>query len=174
MQTAQVSPAQVILLLWGDWTAARERAEADGTSLWELFVNDRHRHAWRAIEADALREWVKFDPGTRPESWWLYSAPELRRVSGSFTQLPGAQRCQSTGVPYGEPDWGDPPMVESQPEYLDRLNLWLPGERARVPAADFASQRFASWDLTVQARGTPEEWNETSSDHDVQETGGKC
>jgi len=120
-----------------------------GESRWILFdIMGAHSHAeaWRAIEAEALVEWTNQHPGTRPESWWRYSAPELRRVEGRFRPIDGRYRCHASGVPYGDPDRTTPPMVESTPALLDRLNLWLPGERARVDPAAFRPQPF-SWDL---------------------------
>jgi len=160
MQTIDVSPALYIWLLWHDWDAARDRAQADTTSTWELFdLGEEHRIAWLAIAELAVPEWIRFYPGTRPPMWWQFSAPELRRMTGgTFTEVVGAHRCQPTGVPYGAPDWNDPPMVESQPAYLDRLNLWLPGEQARVTKEDFAPRRF-SWDLTVAPQGVPDGWD---------------
>jgi hypothetical protein len=47
-------------------------------------------------------------------------------------------------------------MVESTPAYLDRLALWLDGERDRVPACEFDPQPF-SWDLTHHSpQGAPD------------------
>jgi hypothetical protein len=50
-------------------------------------------------------------PGTRPWGWWEFDAPERR---------------QTCCVPRG-PDVLD--NGESQPAFLDRFDLWLPGER---------------------------------------------
>jgi hypothetical protein len=68
---------------------------------------------WREREGELVALWVHgwqprskfvapFAPGkprTRPIGWWRHCAPERRRRG------------------------------ESEPDYLDRLNLWLPGER---------------------------------------------
>jgi hypothetical protein len=151
-----VSEALFIALTWGDWHAAHAAQERNGSNRWELFNLKRdHDVIWHAIEADALAAWTQAYPGERPETWWCYAAPELRQVHGRFTGVRGLNRCQSTGVPYGSPDdWNDLPMVETTPAYLDRLGLWLDGERARVPAAAFDPQPF-SWTLTVQRGGMP-------------------
>src|SRR5262245_30971975 len=104
-----VSEALYNLLLWGDVPGDHDRSET-----WQLFDWDRHRGAWQAIVDEALPQWVGHYPGTRPRSWWLWTAPELRLVVGRFTYLTGAGRCQPTGVPYGQPvDWNDLPTVES-------------------------------------------------------------
>lgn len=114
-----------------------------------------HERYWAAIVEDAIAEWAQYYPGSRPERWWEYSAPELRRISGGFTVLQGASRCQSTGIPYGSPaDEKHPPMVESEPAFLDRHGLWLPGERRRVPPSEFLPSPF-DWALTVGQTGRP-------------------
>jgi hypothetical protein len=145
-----VHPALYAYLLWRDLDAATRLAAGDEEVLLDLFVCSpaRMSEVWRAIEADALQEWIVSRPGQRPRSWWLYSAPELRRVTGRFTEVAGVGRCQLTGIPYGAPDdWNDRPLVESTPAYLDRLGLWLPGERERVERTAFEPQPF-SWQLT--------------------------
>jgi hypothetical protein len=146
-----VSAALYHYLLWGDWRGAYTLAQQSADDPSELFFRDNSTHptAWAVIEVAAPTDWIDRYPGTRPHSWWEWSAPEVRRVSGRFIILRGAGRCQPSGVPYGEPaDCTDPPLVESVPAFLDRYGLWLPGERARVPAHRFAPQPF-SWDLTV-------------------------
>lgn len=47
-------------------------------------------------------------------------------------------------------DWQDRPMAESEAGFLDRFDLWLDGERERVPASAFEAQPF-HWDLTRRA-----------------------
>jgi hypothetical protein len=145
-----VSKALFSFLVWGDYRAASALAEP-GDSRWELFDGigpHEHRAVWEAIVDEALDVWTRRHPGSRPPNWWQWTAPELRRIFGRFTVVKGHGRCQSTGVPFGSPDeWTDLPMVESTPAYLDRLALWLDGERDRVPACDFDPQPF-SWNLT--------------------------
>ena len=51
----------------------------------------------------------------------------------------GIGRC--VGPFPGQPiDPDDPPVYESQPDYLRRHNLLLPGEAQRLTAADFAPE----------------------------------
>jgi hypothetical protein len=147
-------------LLVGGYHAAREAAARAGESPRECFFSsdDDMRKAWTFVEAELLAAWVIHSPGTRPASWWRYSdsVSELRRVTGLFTELIGRHRCHETGICYLVPgDPRDPPVVESQAAFLDRLDLWLPGERARVPAEAFAESPF-SIGLTWQPepRGT--------------------
>ena len=48
----------------------------------------------------------------------------------------------ATGIPHIARFKVDLPMVEAEAAYLDRLGLWLPGERSRVSAAAFAPRVF--------------------------------
>jgi hypothetical protein len=157
-----VSRAVFLWLTWGDWTAAFEQAQADDEGMRELFFDAKSRQTrryWVAIEDEALAAWTAVYPGTRPPAWWFYSQPEpeLRQlIGGVYRIIPGAERCHPTGIAYID-DWkDDPPLVESQPAYLDRLRLWLPKERAQVDREAFASQPF-SYSLTVAPRGVPED-----------------
>src|SRR5262245_22356541 len=84
-------------------------------------------------------------PGTRCWGWWHYAAPEPRRWVGDgpepkpdpelFERIEGPHReGRRWGVPvflperwcFGDPD---PAGFESQRDYIDRLGLWLRGER---------------------------------------------
>ena len=57
---------------------------------------------WAEVEDVVLAYWIANHPGTRPKTWWRFSAPEPR--------LP----------------------AESESQYLERLGLWEAGERERV------------------------------------------
>jgi hypothetical protein len=109
------------------------------------------------VVAERVVDW----PGTRPERWWQYSAPEpRRRVGGVGT--PAHERLADVehyhvGVPWtwitcstlatyrligrdlGVPAISPaaPPLYESEATYLERLDLLLPGERRRLAAIDF-------------------------------------
>jgi hypothetical protein len=72
------------------------------------FEFDYYGHAtkrWCEYGEAATEEFVSKHPGQRPKLWWRYSAPE---------------------------SWDD---GETQDEYLERLGLWLPGERERLERA---------------------------------------
>jgi hypothetical protein len=60
------------------------------------------RRRWEECERVVLAEWIERKPGTRPSTWWRFSAPIPRRK--------------------GEAEW----------QYLAHTDLWLPGERERV------------------------------------------
>ena len=103
-QRPDVSEALFVYLTFGDWYAARRQQKRDGTNAGELFFGwPTYPEKWASIVDRAVAEWSAKYPGTRPVSWWEWTAPEPLR---------GA---------------------ESQAAYLDRLSLWLPGERDRVP-----------------------------------------
>jgi hypothetical protein len=157
-QLPDVSPALYTLLLWGDWSAAMAQQERDGTEPFELWdIGEKHEAVWHAIVDRAIAEWTAVYPGTRPTSWWYWTAPELRRpTTGRYAEISGVRRCHETGVPCISNGWTSPPMVESTPAYLDRLSLWLPAERPRVPASAFKPQRFSyGGNLLVAPRGVP-------------------
>ena len=67
---------------------------------------------WNAVRAEILPRWRSEYPGTRPWGWWQWESPEPRRpVEGG--------------------------LVESEPAYLDRLNLLTHPERRQLTPADF-------------------------------------
>jgi hypothetical protein len=159
-----VPPALYRFLLWSDWRGAR-RLDADHTAVRLLFDTREHPRYWQAMEAAALADWIVSYPGTRPPSWWYFSAPALRQVSGRFTPAESVVRAQPTGIPFGSPDDADDlPMVESCAAFLDRFDLWLPGERARVPAAAFDPQPF---DFTLTVAPRVEADDDDRDDHDA-------
>jgi len=133
----------------------------DGTGgAWIYFVTEEEKlDLWREFEDEVVAEHVSEWPGTRPERWWQFSAPEPRhRVGGVGT--PSHERlafvlhlylgvpeswitCDALesyrlGVPALDPT--NPPMFESEAAYLARLDLLLPGERSRINEKDFAAE----------------------------------
>lgn len=146
-----VHPSMFHWLTWRDWQGAHSLAEDDEEAIAALFIEwPRHPQTWAQIEPDALRAWVAKLPGTRPKSWWFWSAPELRQVIGEYTPISGVGRCHESGIPYLLHNKQNPPLVETEAGLLDRLGLWLPRERARVNADAFQPQLF-SYSLTVSA-----------------------
>jgi hypothetical protein len=158
LHAVDVAPALFHYLVWRDYDAAAAllRPEDSKWLLFDVLGPNAHQHAWRVIEEEAVEAWVEQYPGSRPSSWWHWSAPEVRGVVGAFRLLENPrERCWSTGIPFLEPhDWSDPPFVESQPAYLERLNLWRPGERERVSAEAFEPQR---WSLAKASNGECDE-----------------
>jgi hypothetical protein len=112
---------------------------------------------WRALGVEAVREHARVRPGSRPRLWWRHDAPEAlrRRLGGTGETWGGAQPdpVSRTNIHYGMPSDGswawrgvdpcDPPLFEGQAAYLDRLGLWLPGERRRAAADLFAPEAVA-------------------------------
>jgi hypothetical protein len=115
---------------------------------------------WDEHGASVLAEWIEARPGSRPRTWWRFDAP--RMAAGMFPgcfydgQLPsprlflGGAGCPDFEalniVPHlelGRPDsWlgfdaDDPPMFESQAQYLDRHGLLCPRERRQLGSDAF-------------------------------------
>jgi hypothetical protein len=120
---------------------------------------------WQALGADVVREYAAKHPGRRPTRWWIYDAPpagergciEMRKRLGGI----GTPACehlafqpfqQELGIPSAwisvddlrlfelscaPVDLDDPPIFESQANYLQRHGLLLPGEAERLSEADF-------------------------------------
>lgn len=85
--------------------------------------------------AGKLRFGIETDWTSR-EQVMLYTG-RCRHVAGHFLTeftVPGFAKVAV--------DPSDPPAHESQASYLARLDLFLPGERARVPADAFAPERL--------------------------------
>ncbi|WP_028321264.1 hypothetical protein [Desulfatiglans anilini] len=123
------------------------------------------RELWREHGAPFLKQFIEEHPGRRPQAWWLYDAPEpgRRRLGGVGTPC-SEVLAYAPYFKYGLPNEGyisefdlemygddfegrpidpsDPPKYESQASYLDRLNLFVPGERERIPPADFEPERI--------------------------------
>jgi hypothetical protein len=77
---------------------------------------------------------IAFHFGARPAAWWNYESPERRRLlSGNADHI----------LEWDPTFFGKPYLVssleahnflkfETQPEYLDRLDLLLPGEKQKI------------------------------------------
>jgi hypothetical protein len=174
-----VSRSMFLHLVFQDFASACAQADHDGTRKQDLYYTAAQETTyWAAIEEQALEVWTTYSPGSRPPLWWQLSAPTLRQLEGGlYTVISGCNRCHETGIAYITEWQDDPPQVESQAAFLDRVAMWLPGERARVPAEAFASQPF-SWDLTV-APGVPDDVrvgdeNEDDDDRTVGFTASSC
>jgi hypothetical protein len=117
------------------------------------YIYDEHdllREAWSV--SHIMRDWNQ--PGLRPYAWWKFDAPRL--PLGSFPgcyydgELPEPRRhlrgpgqpvhavsCISPSSSFGIWNWygdpADPPVFETQFEYLTRHGLLLPGEDEPLP-----------------------------------------
>ncbi|MGR9372310.1 hypothetical protein [Rhizobium leguminosarum] len=122
---------------------------------------------WRGDGKRVIDAWIADYPGSRPDFWWRFDAPEPRRRLGgigmpsweALSVKPNFRRgLPSTWIDdrdvaifrdggcgrQPDPDWPgipkdptDPPRFESEAAYLDRLGLFLPGERKRLSQVDF-------------------------------------
>jgi hypothetical protein len=73
-----------------------------------------------------------------PRANWQYGVPSMwatDKVADMFRE--SAIRHGDDGARWRRYDPADPPKFESQPSYLRRLNLLLPGELKRLIAEDF-------------------------------------
>ena len=110
-------------------------------------LSARKEAVWSANRDWILAEHVKQAPGTRPRRWWQREAPEpRRRVGGKGTltsDVIAVLLTQHFGIPkcWHDLDPEDPPLFESQAAYLERLGLFLPGERGRLTGRDFQRER---------------------------------
>jgi hypothetical protein len=134
-------------------------SDENGAAWAPLFAEKELPAAWEAVRDDVLGEHVREHPGTRPRGWWLYDAPaERQKLSGTgetwgmsltgltptglYNNYPRPDEINSPylkGYPIN-PD--DPPVFEAQATYLDRLGVFLPGERRRLTAKDFEPETF--------------------------------
>ncbi len=110
---------------------------------------------WREYSAEILARWIAERPGTRPSLWWKFEAPRAPRGSlrGMLVgddlpqprlQVGGSGRpanevlayCprMSFGVPttWADVEPGNPPLVESEAAYLERMGLLTAAERDRL------------------------------------------
>jgi hypothetical protein len=124
--------------------------------------DDPVRHAWEQVGDVILAQWIKHRPGSRPYGWWAFQAPEHRRRLGGIGTPEGEKlafrQYYRFGIPdrwvlkqYVEayphldlhvPDPAAPPLFESQAAYLDRLDLFVDGERECLPPDAFDPVRY--------------------------------
>lgn len=82
-------------------------------------LNDEELHqAWSQIGGEILQEWVREKPGQRPSGWWLFEAPEPRRLIDTGPGILGKL-----------PDRLGQKSRETQLSYLERLDLLGPWEK---------------------------------------------
>jgi hypothetical protein len=106
---------------------------------------------WVTHRAALLREWVRTRPGTRPPQWWRNEAPECRRfmpgqgIDANYYARGAYFIDVGVACPFPEDGglvWEGEAKVESQPAFLRRLQLFLPGEQGRVKRAAFRPEVF--------------------------------
>ena len=146
-----------------DLTKFFETGDADGLSIrarWvalELTGNDQaFQREWQTRRAAILKQWIQARPGTRPFGWWQCEAPEARRRLGGTGQATYEYLNVTPRYAFGIPiDWwsggstrgvlpsvDDPPVYESQADYLARLGMLVPNEAERLPADAFEPEKI--------------------------------
>jgi hypothetical protein len=68
--------------------------------------------------------------GSRPWAWWQFDALEMRRLLSGDPALADWESGNFFGTPlrYASAEAHKSMVFETQPEFLTRLNLWMPGE----------------------------------------------
>jgi hypothetical protein len=107
------------------------------------------REAYETHREAYLEEHAAEHPGTRPGCWWRWEAPEPRRVVNRPSHPELARQLEADGpdgqkrggrvlLGYTAPDGshGFGPWLEEEADYLERLDLFLPGERERLEDLD--------------------------------------
>jgi hypothetical protein len=109
----------------------------------QVMLNNSMEMIWREHCVAVLTHWVLRHPGTRPRLWWRWDAPSPRkRLGGEGEPLVYEKTHRDDPYNFGIPrTWhfidDNLPCYESEPAYLQRLHLFLPGEKKRVKRSDF-------------------------------------
>ncbi|MDO8475054.1 MAG: hypothetical protein Q7W02_02465 [Candidatus Rokubacteria bacterium] len=134
----------------GGVMASHKRTPLDGYADAVFFGRPALPAAWREHAAPLLEDWTREHPGSRPWAWWRYDAPAPRACLDAAGYVDRGARPgdggwiwkQEFGLPphpQSRPPGGAPARMvfESQAEFLRRCALLVPGELARLSAADF-------------------------------------
>lgn len=115
-----------------DMAAVEAAWRAHGAKLVEYWASDPEGHEGTLLEP------APAGPGHRPWGWWAFEAPEPRKRVGGTGEPSDRPWCPAPRLSFGRPavweTWNadDPPRFETEAAYLDRLDLWLAGERKRA------------------------------------------
>lgn len=101
------------------------------------------REAWDKLKPTILPQFIALNPCRRPFAWWKYDSPKdepLRRYTGTspFDQDDAPEHTQV--VWFGkcpvlwQESFDDPPVWETQAEYLQRHDLLTAAERTWLEA----------------------------------------
>jgi hypothetical protein len=112
----------------------------------------KHPDLWAAHAEDLIARWAEDHPGRRPWGWWRYAAPGPRRqLAGSGRPAPEPAWREHGGLPaLLDLDPDDPPVFESEPAALRRLDVFTREEARRLTAEAFAPVAMVV--LTGEAR----------------------
>lgn len=122
------------LLIDGNWKAA---ADAGGLDAFLTRLED-HRRAWARIGAELVAEYRKKNSGCRPWAWWIFDAPEPRRMIGGSGKPRVFEKDFLGAVTFGIPRCilGEKPKkparFESQAEFLQRHGLLTAAEKRAI------------------------------------------
>jgi hypothetical protein len=102
--------------------------------LW--FSRFDQRQAWNKYREALLSAWIVRFPGSRPAAFFDFDLAhnEWREKTGGSGVL-AADVFWDRSRAYHHCDPDDPPAIESQATFLDRLGKLTPDERERVPPA---------------------------------------
>lgn len=103
--------------------------------------------AWQEYGEEITAAWVLAHPGSRPWGWWQFVATEPRAClddGAAFVWKPPLgdwvwkKELGLPGRPQARRPGAEPARLsfESQPHYLQRLNLLVPGEAERLTDED--------------------------------------
>jgi len=130
---------------WGWWRWTAPRAVVDSsTPRWiagRKMAEPRKRLGGIGTPKHEYLAYVpSFDRGI-PDRW--VSAWDVSYYNGRAVNIRGeriGEKYEEGHFPYDAIDPDDPPVFESEAAYLKRLNLFMPGEEARLTEADFAAE----------------------------------
>lgn len=121
---------------------------------------DRECPEWIEWGEEIVRDWIARYPGRRPYAWWLFTASAPRRVLAGAERIrwllparPGVWKLHH-GVPFQlhEIEGDEPILVESQPDYLRRLDLLTEAERRVLADEDFEPEEIDDLPLASEIR----------------------
>jgi hypothetical protein len=114
----------------------------------QVLLNSSLEMIWREHRVAVLTHWVLRHPGSRPRLWWRWDATSPRlRLGGKGEPLVYGQSPSDDAYALGIAriwhftDEADLPRYESEPAYLQRLDLFLPGEKRRIKRSDYLPVR---------------------------------
>ena len=116
------------------WSLLTDSPLPDDGDPFAIFDFDVAAHGlWDRFRDRIMVAWLEVNPGTRPQHWWKFDAPEPRRLLKGPGRPAWERLCIAPGYRLGIPAmWtdGDPGLLvfESQYGYLQRHGLLEPGE----------------------------------------------
>ena len=141
----------------------RHREALVGFDFFHVFRTDAEQAiAWHDLRDELLEQWIQDKPFTRPDVWWRYDAPELRRCTNGvhpFDRPAFIDYCREWEAIYPDSNitectkktwygvpciWGPPELdgtaeFETERAYLERLDLLTDHERQLLDAAPAGS-----------------------------------